>query len=200
MIKIRVSCVWTTVPNYQVGIDMADGHHLPMFIFPPTEKEKAKAMAMRLQFVLDKLARSETTDDPDVNGPDVSGDFITLVNLMSRFIHAWAVGKGFWPADGKGATLGEKLMLVTDEVSEWHDWYRNSISGNAATLVVTDTVGVARAASDHIPAFSGEEEEAADVVIRVMDICVQRNLRLGEAIVAKMLFNEGRPHKHGKVY
>ena len=54
--------------------------------------------------------------------------------------------------------------------------------------------------SDHIPEFSGVEEELADAVIRIADHAAARGYRLGEAIVAKMKFNSTRPHKHGKKF
>lgn len=53
---------------------------------------------------------------------------------------------------------------------------------------------------DHIPEFTGVEAELADVVIRVMDYACSRNLRLGEAIVAKMAYNTTRENKHGKLF
>jgi NTP pyrophosphatase (non-canonical NTP hydrolase) len=51
--------------------------------------------------------------------------------------------------------------------------------------------------SEHIPEFSGVEEEVADVVIRVMDFGAARNLNIAGAVLAKMDFNDARPHKHG---
>lgn len=49
--------------------------------------------------------------------------------------------------------------------------------------------------SDHIPEFSGVEEEMADVVIRVIGFCGKYKLRLAEAIIAKMDFNMTRDWK-----
>lgn len=54
--------------------------------------------------------------------------------------------------------------------------------------------------SEHIPLFSAAEEEFADCVIRIMDMCAGRGYHLGEAIIAKMVFNETRPEKHGKQF
>jgi NTP pyrophosphatase (non-canonical NTP hydrolase) len=51
--------------------------------------------------------------------------------------------------------------------------------------------------SEHIPRFSGVEEELADIVIRCMDLSQEKGYRLGEAIVAKHEFNRTRPIKHG---
>jgi hypothetical protein len=50
----------------------------------------------------------------------------------------------------------------------------------------------------HCPEFSNFVIEEADEMIRVGDTCGKRDLPLGEAVVAKMLFNATRPWKHGK--
>lgn len=52
--------------------------------------------------------------------------------------------------------------------------------------------------SEKIPHFTHEEEEFADLLIRVMGYSYWNNLRLPEAIVAKMEHNTTRPFKHGR--
>jgi len=52
--------------------------------------------------------------------------------------------------------------------------------------------------SEKIPGFTQEEEEAADLQIRLLHFAGRRKLRLGEAYRAKMAYNLNRPHKHGK--
>lgn len=51
--------------------------------------------------------------------------------------------------------------------------------------------------SDHIPGFSMEEEEMADVLVRIFHYSAKHKLRLGMALLAKMTFNETRPYRHG---
>ena len=77
--------------------------------------------------------------------------------------------------------LGEQIALMHSELSEALEWERKNPG----------------APSDHIPGFTGLEEEFADVLIRIFDTSAQRKLRLGEAVLAKMAFNATRPHKHG---
>ena len=54
--------------------------------------------------------------------------------------------------------------------------------------------------SDHIPEFSGIEEELADCMIRILDFAGHHDLRLAEAFTAKLQYNLTRPYKHGKAY
>jgi NTP pyrophosphatase (non-canonical NTP hydrolase) len=51
--------------------------------------------------------------------------------------------------------------------------------------------------SDHISEFSAIEEELADVVLRIMDTADRQKLRVGEAVIAKLRYNAGRPPMHG---
>ncbi len=51
--------------------------------------------------------------------------------------------------------------------------------------------------SDHLPEFSAIEEEAADILIRLLDTATRHNLRLAEAVAAKIAFNERRGKHHG---
>lgn len=51
---------------------------------------------------------------------------------------------------------------------------------------------------EHCPEFRSSEIEAADVLIRHLDTCKKRNIRIGLAAIAKMNYNAGRGHMHGK--
>jgi len=51
--------------------------------------------------------------------------------------------------------------------------------------------------STKIPEFSKVEAEMADVVIRVLDHCWAHGYNLPGALLAKLDYNDKRPHKHG---
>lgn len=108
---------------------------------------------------------------------EMDQQFILAIKTFSEGVHGLARLKGWWEQDRND---GEMIALMHSELSEALEAARH---GNPK--------------SDHIPEFSGLEEEMADVVIRIMDFSEARKLRLAEAIIAKMNFNATRPYKHG---
>lgn len=96
---------------------------------------------------------------------------------LSKLICRWNEAQGFWSSEN----VGEKLMLMVSELAEAMEADRKDIQQ-----------------SEHIPEFTGVEEELADVVIRILDFAFHFKLRLPEAIVAKTHFNLSRPYMHGK--
>lgn len=49
----------------------------------------------------------------------------------------------------------------------------------------------------HCPQFDNAEIEAADLLIRLLDMAQAKGWRLGAATIAKIAANERRPHRHG---
>lgn len=97
---------------------------------------------------------------------------------LQNDIAAWNEHQGFWACDN----TGEKIALMHSELSEALEADRKNLP------------------SEKIPGFTGVEEELADCVIRILDFAGHHELRLAEAIAAKLQHNLSRPFKHGKAY
>lgn len=113
------------------------------------------------------------------------------INGIAADVHAMAVSKGWWPAEGRND--GEVLALMHSEISEALEALRQGGGESAKRLSVTADDGSTRP-------MSAMEEEMADLVLRVFDYAGARGLNIGSAIVSKMAYNAGRPERHGKKF
>jgi hypothetical protein len=104
--------------------------------------------------------------------------FIDLWDEQAEWVNTLAHDKGWYDPP---KTDGESILLMHNELSE---------AVEAIRLPEPPR-------STKIPDFLLEEEELADVVIRIMDYSHEKGLRVGAAIKAKHLYNVGRPHRHG---
>lgn len=104
--------------------------------------------------------------------------FRSALTEAMGLIGAWNAHQGFWDSEN----VGEKLALMHSELSEALEADRKDLP------------------SDKIPGFTGVEEELADTVIRILDFAGHFQLRLAEALHAKLIYNLGREYRHGKGY
>lgn len=119
---------------------------------------------------------------------------IAALNTLAAGINIWAYGKGFWDSQIDDGNLspaqrmeflrlqkGQKIALIMSELAELLEGLRADIESG-------------------LPGFTNEEEEVADTIIRCLDYAGQYQLRIGEAVMAKIAKNQDRPHKHGKEF
>ena len=140
-----------------------------------------------------------------VMSEDNKRKFLVGLEAVQRSAHANASKHGFWGImdyltklrhiDNKidqdkylelrDAVFSQKISLMHEELSELLGAIR---SGNPT------------APCEKVPTINAMEEEAADLLIRLVDFCGEAGIRLGLATLLKMEHNAGRPHMHGKKF
>jgi NTP pyrophosphatase (non-canonical NTP hydrolase) len=124
------------------------------------------------------------------------------LNELSKDIHQNAVDKGFWDNNREVGTL---LMLIVSEISEAMEADRN---GRYADLSTHDD----RVRSNHgltkdVPDYFNHsfetlikdtfEDELADTIIRILDLCGAMNIDIQRHIDLKIEYNKSRDKMHG---
>lgn len=107
---------------------------------------------------------------------------MTDISALVERSYQQSVGKGF---HGDPRTVGDLLMLITTEIAEAFEEYRN---GHEPGEVYYNN-GSSKP--------EGVGIELADAVIRVMDFCGRYEIDLGQLIELKLDYNLTRSHKHG---
>lgn len=130
------------------------------------------------------------------------------IKELVKISHQTALDKGFWNDinvyEKLTRIISEKLMLIVTEISEACEALRNN---NKQKEI--DTKDVYGTDKNHAMCTCHKEtrkfwekdtfeDELADVVIRVADLCGKLNIDLEWQIQKKLEYNKSRPHKHGK--
>lgn len=105
---------------------------------------------------------------------------MTNLTVLANEIHRNAVKHG-WYEDKK--SLAEVLVLVTTEIAEAFEEYRN---GHEETEVYFKD-----------GKMEGIPVELADIIIRVLDYCGYLAIDIDMLVKQKMEYNKTRPYKHG---
>ena len=118
---------------------------------------------------------------------------IDALNELSKAAYDNAKAKGFHDKDG-------------DLVADYARWTAN-LHGEVSELWeaarkdhLLEWCDKAQFMEDQFEySLTCEEEELADIIIRVLDTAGARNVNIGRAVLLKMAYNATRPHMHGKL-
>lgn len=98
--------------------------------------------------------------------------------------------KGFW---NKELNIGERLMLVTSELGEALEAHRKNRFAD-----FSDFEDTPESFAKHIK--DTFEDELADTIIRLLDLCGGLEIDIEKHINLKLEYNKTRPYLHGKQY
>lgn len=142
-----------------------------------------------------------------------------VIDNLAWEIHENAVNKGFWE---KRSIVPDADALIEDIMNrDWEPKVLDAlpaiigiIESHIKTVDRNDGECIALMASElseslealrhsnppdkHCPEFDNASVELADCIIRILDFAAARELPLGDAMIAKMRYNQGREYKHGK--
>ena len=118
------------------------------------------------------------------------------LKLLSHEIYLNATSHGFYDEEFKDYLVtGESGVLFPVSLTPVFKAKRIALITSELSEALE---GIRKPHPDqHCPEFSNEEIELADAIIRILDYGVAYNLKLTEAIFAKMKFNESRSKMHG---
>jgi NTP pyrophosphatase (non-canonical NTP hydrolase) len=126
--------------------------------------------------------------------------FIDAFNAVANEIEDWANRKGWNDDDPRKMDVHLGDRLSSDQIQGLWIAYDISKLGLMVTEIAEAIEGRRHGdpASDKIPSFTSQEEELADCIVRIMHYSAHNKLRVAEALITKLNFNETRPYKHGK--
>jgi NTP pyrophosphatase (non-canonical NTP hydrolase) len=131
---------------------------------------------------------------------------VTTENLteFSKDIHQGNVKRGFYD-DPK--EIGTVLMLIVTELAEAMESYRggNRLGSERLSSMEWDSALDQEFSREDINQFKAVvkdtfEDEIADTIIRLFDLCGWLNIDIHKHIILKLKYNSTRPYKHGKAF
>lgn len=129
----------------------------------------------------------------------------TNLNALAEKCHRNACDKGFWSNENSDRSTAELLMLIVSELSEALEADRK---GDHCTMINDkDKANLQRIQFKEEYAVRFREsikdtfqDEIADTIIRILDLCHAFNIDIDFHVRAKMRYNEWRERMHGKRY
>lgn len=119
------------------------------------------------------------------------------ITEQCNVVHALVRSKGFWDHEKLHVQIDEIISALTKS-SDGIYLDNPSIWAEKIALIQSEASEILEALRRDDIAL--EQEECADLLIRLMDYCGARGFDLGSAYVAKMAKNAERPHLHGRKF
>ena len=119
-----------------------------------------------------------------------------MLNELAQQIHKDCIDKGFYDTPRE---LGTLLMLIVSEVAEAIEGAR--INKFADPKLVSEMNPEDCEVNDFLYFVKDTfEDEIADTIIRLLDLCAYMNIDIEKHISLKLAYNKTRPYKHNKLF
>ncbi len=124
-----------------------------------------------------------------------------MLNELRDKIHQNALDHGFY--DNEKVNIPEKLMLIVSELGEAMEAYRNDKYADLEFFnkLLNEPINRRPLVTEIFEKFVKDsfEDELADAIIRLLDLCGYMGIDIDTHIELKMKYNESRPYKHNKI-
>jgi len=128
------------------------------------------------------------------------------LNELSKSIHANNEIRGFWDGGVEAKNIGEVLCLIHSEVSEALEADRKNHHAKGNMIKSINEYLDSQIDRDYFKqefertVKNSFEDEMADIIIRVLDVCGAMKIDIDWHIEQKLKYNSLREFKHGKKY
>lgn len=123
------------------------------------------------------------------------------LNELRDKIYNNAKDKGFWDQE---RNIGEALMLVVTELAEGLEAHRSASKIKLVDKMVAKGMNEMNddEFKEHFALMVKDsfQDEMADAIIRILDLCGGLDIDIDWHIAAKMRYNSTRAKLHGKAY
>lgn len=118
-----------------------------------------------------------------------------MLNQLSKSIYQDNYLQGFWDQE---RNIGEMLMLVVSELGEALEAHRNGRLVESIPVVPEGEVAFKLFFEEQVK--DSFQDEIADALIRILDLCGGLNIDIEYHVEQKLRYNRTRKRLHGKHY